>query len=138
MNEIIMRGEDAEIISGEPLDTTFVRRLAIAERTDVRAEKSLYRLSRPMPYGNRWSDNQEDGEVVATTQYVVVSALAALTDTFYLDGAMSSLNASMSRPETMVFAADEAGEVIDWTDMACVRAFDPQAALRDMGVGAIL
>lgn len=138
MNEIIVRGEDVEIVSGEPLDATFVRRLHDAERTDVRAEKSLYRLSRPMPYGNRWWDDQEDGDAVTTTQYVVVSAIASLTNTFHLDGAMSLLNESMSRPETMVFAADEEGEVIDWTEMACVRAFDPQAALRDMGVGAIL
>lgn len=46
--------------------------------------------------------------------------------------AVSATDVPYSGPETMVFAADETGQVIDWMDLAVVHTLDHEAAIADL------
>lgn len=71
-----------------------------------------YRLEPPLVV-ERW-----DGELLQM-QYIVVSAANVF---------------DMGVMETMAFAADEDGEVTDWTELACIRGEDDNdGALRELG-----
>lgn len=57
----------------------------------------LYRVEPPVRYGYNYATQTHKG----TTEFVVVSAATVM----------------FSGPETYIFAADEAGKVIDWTEL---------------------
>lgn len=87
---------------------TFVREL-----DNFTGEGRLYRLSEPISYGY-------DGEG-GTTSFVAVSATTV----------------SFFGVETVVFPSDENGEVLSWSKLGVVRAWDHERALASAGLEVV-
>lgn len=87
---------------------TFVRKL-----TDFTGDARLYKVDPPIEQKD-W-----EGNVEATHEYVIASAT----------------NVMFSGPETYLFPANEAGEVIDWGELdgSYRGGFDHEAALTGAG-----
>src|SRR5690349_19484746 len=75
------------------MKATLVRRI-----NDWKGDARLYRVEPPLRY-DTWGDEDKDQE--AATGYVIVSAA----------------DVPFSGPETYIFAASEAGDVLDWGEL---------------------
>lgn len=98
--------------------TTKTARLIGPVNPEANGDQKLYRLTPPMPGWEPWSDDEKQ----AHWDYVVVSAV----------------NAMFSGPETYIFGADSAGEILDWSELdgSFKGALDHEQALRNAGYEA--